>query len=196
MLDDLGLRVSRDLLPGGAEGELVVEVVGELTREDLARPSAREVTPPPLKALRQAHHQLARLLAKGTPPVEVALISGYDLEYIYAIQANVTFQEILRHYQTIDYIAEADIKGQMTSTGQLALAELRRRLEEAPEDFSNTALQTSIDLLLVQARRGMPQALSSAPAFTVQFVNSPTPQLKDVVEVTRGENGQWGDEGQ
>lgn len=194
---DLGLQIAQDLLPGSGgrfPDGVLVEVVGELTKADLARPSAREVAPPPLRALRQAHHQLARLLAKGTPPVEVAMISGYDLEYVYAVQANPTFKEILQHYQTVEYIAEADIKGQMTSTGQLALAELNRRLEEKPEDFSVTALHTTVDLLLVQARKGMPTAPGSAPAFTVQFVNSTTPQLKDVVEVTKGEDGQWSGE--
>lgn len=193
---DLGTIVARDLLPGSGgrfEDRVHVEVIRELTREDLSRKSAREAGVPPLRALRQAHHQLARLLAKGTPVVEVALVSGYDLEYIYSVQQNPTFQEILDHYRTIDYIAEADIKGQMTSTGQLALAELNRRLEEAPEDFSVTGLQTTVDLLLVQTRKGMPTAPSSAPSFHVQFVNSATPQLRDVVDVTKGEDGRWGD---
>ena len=82
---------------------------------------------------------------------------------------------------------EADIKGQMTSTGQVALQELSRRLEDSPEDFTVGQLHGTIDLLLVQPAKqgGGPGGGSAAPpTFNLQFVGSQTPALRDVIDVT------------
>lgn len=171
------------MLPPTKARELTVEFVKELEGEESATLSVREEATP-LRRLRQSHHKLAKLLAQGEPAIAISLITGYDLEYIYGIQANETFQELMAHYKVVGELAEADIRGQMASAGQMALAELTRRLDEEPEEFGIGQLQDTVELLLVKPMQGQPShgVGANAPAFTFNFVGSQTPQLKDVVE--------------
>jgi hypothetical protein len=191
MLDDQRAKLIAEILPLTKYDQLSIEVVRELTPADLGAVSTFEAPPITLKKLRQGHHQLARMLARGVEVVEASLVTGFDVSYIHSIQRNETFQELLAHYRVVDSIAEADIKGQMTSAGQLALAELGKRLEENIEQFSVAQLQSTIDLLLVEGQKGGAiggGGASGSPAFTLNFVGSQTPQLRDVIDVTPGDS--------
>lgn len=147
---------------------LTIQVVRELRAEDLETPTHAPVKT--LRQLRHSHHQLARLLAKGTPDVEASLITGYALPTISNLKINEAFRELLAHYAVVDTQAEADIRGQMTSVGQLALSELGRRLEDGAEEFSVTQLHGTIDLLLTQPAKGTQAPPSQMPTFQVNFV--------------------------
>ena len=174
-----------DLLPAKHKPQPYAQFVRELTEADLRTPSLHERgAGKSIKNLHQAHHTIARWLALGRPLAEISLVSGYNLAYISSLQQNETFQELLLHYSTIDSIAEADIKQQLNSTGTLALGELRRRLEDEPEDMPTNMLLETVKVTLVEAQKGQPpMAPSSAPAFNVTFVNAQQPQAGATIEL-------------
>lgn len=100
MQDETRAKLLAELLPPSSRADLRVEYIRELAPQDLATTSQYE-KPKTIKALRQAHHQLARLLARGTPVVEAQLVTGYELEYIYGLQTMPVFQELLEHYRVV-----------------------------------------------------------------------------------------------
>ncbi len=174
LLDEIVLGSAR----GGKAGKpLQVEVVRSLTEADLpllqSAPPANAVVPT-IRNLRHSHHQLAQLLAKGLPQVEVGLITGYSQSYISSIKTNdPAFRELLAYYETQREIVFADMLQRMQTLGLEFVDELRERLHEAAADFTNREIMEAIDLLGIKTRPGAGGGGGNAPnvAVSVQFVS-------------------------
>lgn len=136
---DLNLELS---IPARKRAPLTAEVVRELREEDLVLLETvdKGVKSPPIKRLSERHHALARLLASGVPPGEAALIAQYDPSRVSILQADPSFKELLEFYRR-DFTKEyADMHARLAGLSLDAINELRDRLEESPDAFSNTML--------------------------------------------------------
>jgi len=95
---DLELDLTRTR--GRAQAPLAFQVIGELDRADLALLEIEKgSSAPPLKALRDSHHKLARVLASGAKPAEASLATGYSLSRISILQADPAFKELMETYR-------------------------------------------------------------------------------------------------
>lgn len=134
---DLDLRSPRTG-PGRLGKEVEATVVREITRDDLPTLSAdRGSKPSALKRIRDSHHALARTLASGVNPAEASAITGYSLSRISILQADPTFEELLSFYRKELVQSFAVVQDRMALLTLDAVSELRDRLEESPDSFSN-----------------------------------------------------------
>lgn len=138
-MTDLGLDLRST---GRAKAPLAVEVVRELGSEDLALLALEKgVKPPALKALRDTHHAVARLIAEGRKGVEIGLITGMSQSRISILKGDPAFQELVSFYKTkveeIRDIAFADAQAKLAALHSDFVDELSDRLHEKPESFSN-----------------------------------------------------------
>lgn len=152
LLDEIVLGSAR----GGKAGPpLLVEVVRGLTPEDLPAIQA----PPPAEAraqnlvqLRQTHHQLAQLLARGVADQDASLITGYSASYISILKTDPAFAELLSHYSAERELIFADTVEQLRVLGLSFKEELQDRLEKDPAGFSTREILEAMDLLLIKSR--------------------------------------------
>lgn len=109
---------------------IIAEVVRELSEEDIeALADGVNSTVPTLQALKDSHHEVARLLASGERPLDVALITGYHPSRISILQRDPAFAELLAFYRERT-VAEYDFRvGRMKLINEDALAEIQRRLD-------------------------------------------------------------------
>lgn len=125
-LDDIPIRTV-----GRPASQLSVEVIGEveeadLLRLDAPRPTGQAVR---IKEFRDRHHSVARLLASGHAPWEVAAITGYDKSRVSILQADPAFQELLAHYRDCDHARTADLGAMVKDVAATAVSRLADRLE-------------------------------------------------------------------
>jgi hypothetical protein len=131
---------------------LTYAVVRELTETDVALllETDRGTKTPPLARIRARHHAIARLVAVGTPDVQIAVICGLTAARIGALRADPTFKELVDFYHNEVVDEYRTMHGQLAGIGEDALAVLRERLEDEPEKMSNTFL---LDLVTKVADR-------------------------------------------
>jgi hypothetical protein len=139
---DLKLNIVDMKRAGRPSKPLEAEVLRPITEADLALADTLDVSsaPPPLKRLTDRHHALARLLAAGTPEGEAALILNYDQSRISILKHSPAFQELLQLYRSEVDREFATTLEHMSGMTKDALVELRERLEDEPEKFSNREL--------------------------------------------------------
>lgn len=140
-MNDLGLDLTSLTAPGRKAARLEAHVVREITAADLALLEAR----PPVQAfeikrITERHHAVARLLASGVPPGEAAAITGYSASRISILQESPAFRELVSFYSDAKDIQYASVHEQIAGLSKDALLELRTRLEDDPEQFSNGML--------------------------------------------------------
>ena len=91
-----------DLSPrtrGRAAIPLTATYVRDLAPSDIALlATERGVTAPPVKHLKASHHALARCLASGMKPHEASMATGYSASRISILQADPSFQELIKVY--------------------------------------------------------------------------------------------------
>lgn len=123
----------------------------ELTSADLALLSEEKGSKAPeIKAIRDSHHKLARLLASGCKPAEASLATGYSLSRISILLSTPAFQELLATYREGVQAEFYDFAGKMATLAASAVDELNERLEAQPEDFSTGQL---LDVVKTMADR-------------------------------------------
>lgn len=146
-MNDLGLNIVNLGGPGRPSKPLEAEVVRPLEMADLelAAITTRSSGPPPIKRITDRHHALARLLASGTPEGEAALILGYDVSRVSILKQSPAFQELLDVYRSEVDREFATTLDHMSGLSRDALLELRDRIEEEPEKFSNRELLSIIN---------------------------------------------------
>lgn len=76
-----------------------VRSVRALTRDDLARLQGPRVGPPRVKAFRETHHRLARLVAMGSRDVEITRITGYSQQRLVTLRQDPAFQQLVAEYR-------------------------------------------------------------------------------------------------
>lgn len=133
----------RAIGPGRPPVPLEFEVLREMTEADLRLLQTQSAPFPtsPLKRITDRHHALARLLASGMPDGEAAATVGYDPTRVYTLKLSPAFQELLELYRReVDFEFSTTLQ-HMAGLSRDALLELRDRIEEAPEKFSNNELR-------------------------------------------------------
>ena len=143
---NLRLEVAEPAVP------VTVAFAGELTEADIARigtvPLGAKASP--LQRITHRHHAVARLLAVGTRPGDVAIITGLSANRISVLQTDTSFQELIEFYSREVNTEFRTMQAQMAALGEDALDELRTRLETEPEKLSNNFL---LDLAVKVADR-------------------------------------------
>jgi hypothetical protein len=118
--------------------------ITELTAEDLAEIDAVREKPPAFAHYRDTYHAVARLIALGLRPEEVALRSGYGLGRISQFTNDPAFQGMVAVYrEQVDkgYLKEADEYFHLVNYNRnIAERTLNDRLINNPEDFTNRDL--------------------------------------------------------
>lgn len=126
---------------GRAERPVTAELLRPLTEADLALLGEEKGSAaPPLKRLRDRHHAIARLLAGGMRPGQVAAITGYDISRISILQDDPAFKELLAFYREDVNAAYRDMHEQLAGMSLDALTVLRERLEEDDAQFTTGQL--------------------------------------------------------
>lgn len=128
--------------PGRPAKKPSINSVRELTREEVASiPRGRS---PAVVQLRDTHHMVARLLALGLRPFQIAERTGYSIARISILSGDPAMQELVASYrnsvdeswreQTDEYFQNA------VALRNVPARLLRDRLEEEPDKFSNSQL--------------------------------------------------------
>lgn len=147
----MGMDLDLDIGAIGRSGRKAKPLsIGEprpLRSSDLALMSVEQGTKAPaVKRISERHHRLARLLADGVAPAEASLVTGYCLSRISILQADPTFQELLRHYERIQTDAYADLHQRLAGLSVDAADLLQDRMESDPEGITVNQLQSIIQL--------------------------------------------------
>lgn len=142
------------LRPGRKAKPLEVNFLREVEERDLLEVVTAEagIQAKPIAALRQSHHQLARLLATGKmSETEIASITGYSLSRISILKSDPTFQETLSYYRAMEAeqyeTATADMKVRLAALGFDAIETLHERLLDSPDTFDLKRLQEIVELV-------------------------------------------------
>lgn len=133
--EPLSFAVTRDMTP------VDVEVLATMPRGQGT---------PPLKRLSERHHALARLIAAGTSHSDAAIIVGLHRNRVSMLMGDTSFQELVEFYRGEVTSSYLDAQAQLAGLGLDALAELRRRLEETPEEMGANLL---VELVKVTSDR-------------------------------------------
>lgn len=148
--------VSLAELKQSSQGQINALITRALDGQDLlalANPQGTE--PPPLKKIKETHHRLARLLASGLKPVEVAAITGFTQSRISILKNDPAFQELLAHYANTVESKWADMHEQLAGVSLDVLHELRDRLHDSPESMSTDQLMKFLDSMLDRTGYGV-----------------------------------------
>ena len=142
------LRLNIDKLAGPGRPSVPLEVlsVRELGEADLAllATGVKGVTAPTLQRTTDRHHSLARLLAGGVTEGEAAATIGYSLSRVSILKQSPAFQDLLALYRQEVDREFATVIENMAGMSRDALMELRERLEDDPNRFSNRELLDTV----------------------------------------------------
>lgn len=118
----------------------LLEVVRELTPEDLALLDAPRQTFSPLKDIRERHHALARILVSGATAHQASMLTGFTAVRVNQLQHDPAFRELLAHYRSVTTEEFVEQGGLWAGVTKDALVMLREQMEESPEEFSPAML--------------------------------------------------------
>lgn len=137
--------------PGRRTAEVEVQVVRPLDRADLMLlVGERGTQAKPIKAIRDRHHSVARLLAQGMTDGEVAAITGYMASRISILKSDPTFRELVEFYKRDIAAVYVDMHATLAGLSLDAALIMRERLEDNPDDISDTKL---LEIIKVGADR-------------------------------------------
>lgn len=138
--DILDLALDLTKTSGRPPKPVSVEIVRQLTQADLSLLSAdRGIKPNPLKKLRDAHHAIARLVARGDSLADIAARTGYSYSRISILKADPTFMELVEFYRTrleeLRDEIDTDAFARAAAIRDLADEEILDRLNDNPESI-------------------------------------------------------------
>ncbi|NNW55459.1 MULTISPECIES: hypothetical protein [unclassified Roseobacter] len=184
----MGLDLNTVVGRGRKPAPVTVTLVRELEAADaalLAAGAGPVSVPPPLQRITQRHHSVARLLAAGTPPGEVALITGYDNSRISILQNSPAFQELVALYKNEVDMQFSTTLENLAGLGEEAIAEIRDRLETEPGKFSLKDLRETATLALDRSGHGPSSSVKKD--VTVDFSERLENSRKRALQAARGE---------
>jgi hypothetical protein len=129
-----------------------LEYQRDLSEADIAALAlARDKAPlRPLARIHASHHSVARCLATGMKPSQVALITGYTQVRINQLQRDQAFSALVADYQSEAKSVFADLAERMNDLSLDAIEILQERLHDSPEGFTIPVL---LDLVKTFADR-------------------------------------------
>lgn len=148
---DLSLELAPLRTRGRAPIEITIEETRPLRRDDLVllqEEKGSKTTP--LKRLSERHHSLAKAIASGMKPGEAGIVFGYSASRVSILQADPSFKELVKFYSEQKDAQYVEMHERLAGLSVDALEELRQRLEDDPEQFSNGLL---LDLVTKLADR-------------------------------------------
>jgi hypothetical protein len=175
-IEELGLGAPR----GRSKTAISMTVLRELNAADLPALAERPAHPtesPGIQNLRQSHHQLAALLARGVEIAEVSLITGYSPNYISILRGSPAFKDLEAKYVESAELKRAEGIERLRSLGVDAAEELMQRLSEEPEKLTTSQLMDLAKLGIIEPERikaeGRRGAANGGVAIAISFVDSP-----------------------
>lgn len=181
-----------DDLPAIIRGRPAVKMpainsVRSATAEDRA---LLETTVSPSKSfitIRNPHHQLAQMLARGVSNNEASQVTGYSPSYISNLKNDPGFAELLSHYGAVTEVEGVDTIKRMRTVGLMALEIIQDRITQEPDDLSMRELMEIERLNLVEPMKVISSAAmntnpNAGVKVQVNFV-SPTATRKAVKDV-------------
>jgi DNA-binding CsgD family transcriptional regulator len=90
--------------------------------------------------MRARHHQIARLLAAGTKPAEIARLMGTTATSVAMLERSPVFQALLHEYMSMMDKQAIESFTRMKVLGNLTLDELTTRVVESPAGFKASEL--------------------------------------------------------
>lgn len=129
-------QLAKTILGNGRAGkEVETSYVRDIDEKDypkLLEMPGKEST---IQTMRQSHHQVAKLLARGARVAEVSAITGYTTARIGQLQRAPAFRELLAYYSEQVDAASAEVVERMKILSLDAMEELQDRLDTRPEAF-------------------------------------------------------------
>lgn len=128
---------------GKGKAELSAFVTRDLTQADIDQANERSVgvsSSAALSKLRDRHHMVAQMLARGLRPTDIANITGYSVSRISVLKADAAFAELVEMYRGQAQEVFSNTLNKMKALTDDALEVLQERLEENPESLTNTHL--------------------------------------------------------
>lgn len=144
------MDLNLDIVRRASVAPVVTEVVRELREADkvlLGQQPVAARNGTALRRLRESHHKVAKLLADGLEPAEVALISGYSLSRVYVLGNDPSFRELVSFYRDNKDKEYTDFHARLASLATDATQELHARLDEEPDKMSNEFLADLVKTL-------------------------------------------------
>lgn len=136
LLDELDLGPT-PRINGALRVPFVCEYSRDLTEADIAAlQGPRGSTPKSLARISASHHSVARCLATGMKPNQVALVTGYTPTRISVLQHDPAFSALVEDYRTEARSVFADLADRMNDISLDAIELLHERLQDKPSDFS------------------------------------------------------------
>lgn len=118
---------------------LDLEIAGEVRH--LTEVESRAVAPiPTIKRLRDSHHAVARLLARGMSPWQVSLQTGYSPSRISILQRDPTFIELKTFYERDEDATAQEFEAILLGVSRDAIQEIQERIQDAPEQITMSEL--------------------------------------------------------
>jgi hypothetical protein len=116
-------------------------------------PDEGEVTNhlPPLKRLRDSHHAVAKLVARGMSNMQVSLQTGYHPARVSQLQNDPTFKELVAFYRKDGDTVAQEMEAMFLAVGRDFMQEHLERLHDTPEDFSPAELREAVRLYVDRA---------------------------------------------
>ena len=179
-----------DLVIGSARGRrpqpVAMSFVRDINPSDahlLANPPPQGSKTSPVIKLRQQHHMVARLVAEGVKGVEISAITGYSQSRISILKNDPAFKELVAYYTDNSKEIYLDMHSRLATLGEASIEEIRERLEDDPESFSNRELMMVAELTLDRSV-APPKAVSKSqggqvptlPSLNITFVTPQSPQ--------------------
>lgn len=134
-----------------------------------------EPEPFALKRVGARHHALAQHVAKGLPPAEISLITGYTPQYIQRLREDPAFAELVEYYAQQVEQRFVDVIERMRQLGLSSIEELQSRLDTKPEDIGTGTLITIAEAMILkplQAKAAIAAANkpNAGMSFKISFV--------------------------
>lgn len=196
-LEELVEELSLGSARGGkrrAAAEVLITPVRSLTAEDiplLANPPVIGSLPS-IPQMRNQHHQLAGLLAKGISNAEISLITGFSPSYISTLKSSPDMKELVDYYAKQAEERTVDALARLKNLGVASVEELQNRLNEDPSKFTAGQLMDLAEMGLIKplaaaglaaAARGTGGALQINLNFTAPKVAELASGPGDIIEL-------------
>lgn len=125
---------------------LDLEIIGAVRDLDAEeRPERPKVV---LKKVKDSHHAVAKLYARGLTDAQVSLQTGYSLPRLSVLKRDPSFAELLKAYHRDDDQVAMDVEAYFLMVGRDALQALHERIMDDDEEAipEEVLRKTAVDL--------------------------------------------------